>query len=93
MTAETAEIVDLARFGSRGWSFTAVWRMGRPGELRRHYRTSASGRGLWREHSIGAGQWFPVRWVDARRQWPRDQAGMEKDLRILFRTANHFDPR
>lgn len=92
-------IVNLTRYGKRGWSFDAVVNHGKPGEYGKSFRTSPTGKGLERlickaepaEHKYGMD--FPARpevwrtetWLSEKYQWPKNQPNMEKQLRIFFK--------
>ena len=87
MTADVPEIIDIERYGSHGWSFTAVWRSGTPSEFRRQFRTSTSGRGL--EALYGATGWSKRHWISDRYLWPRSREGFEKRVRNIMRGGNY----
>lgn len=87
MTADVPEIIDVERYGSRGWFFTAVWRQGRPGEFSRAFRTSRTGKGL--EALWGVSGWRSCTWADQDWQWPRVREQFEKQIRITMRSANY----
>lgn len=87
MTADVPEIIDIERYGSRGWSFWCRWRSGRPGEFKRQFRTSTSGRGL--SALYGATGWSKCRWLADDYLWPRDREGFEKRVRNIMRSGNY----
>lgn len=100
-------IRNLNRYGSRGWSFDVVVNHGKLGEYRRSYRTSSSGRGLerlrWKavpaERKYGMDfaarpeVWRKETWLSDKYQWAKNQAGMEKQLRIIFKNVVRLDIR
>lgn len=89
MTAEVPVIVDLERYGNKGWTFTAIWSPGQPGECHRQYRTK--GYGLWFKLFRKEETWRKVRWISPEYRWPQNKAQMEKQIRIVFRSTNHYD--
>lgn len=89
MEANIPQIIDIIRFGSRGWMFTAVWKAGKVGEFKRQFRTSRSGRGL--EAYWAYGGWKQIDWLDPRYKWPTARVPFGKQVRIVMRGPNQYD--